>query len=303
MANNIVSVIIPCYNGTRFLPETIESVLAQTYQHFEIIVVNDGSIDTTEEIAIRYPGVRYIRQENQGVAIARNTGLSESQGAYLVFLDQDDRLLPNALEVGVNCLKTHPECAFVYGRSTKIKADGSPLPGQPQQKTQIANYHAQLSGSSLVPPAAAIFRRTVLESIGGFDSSFVPADDYDLYLRISRAFQIYCHNHIIVEWRIHDNNQSLNSARTLEATLRVLDAQRDFIKGNTYYLKAYWIGRKRWQSTLGFYLPFEAIRQLKDGQLVEAERVMLFLLRHAPRGIITFPTILLSKLFQRYKFS
>ena len=114
MTNSTVSVIIPCYNGARFLSETIESDLAQTYPHFEVIVVNDGSIDTTEEVVSRYFGVRYIRQENQGVAIARNTGLSESHGAYVVFLDQEDRLLPNALEVGINCLKTHTDCTFVY---------------------------------------------------------------------------------------------------------------------------------------------------------------------------------------------
>src|ERR687885_795015 len=113
---SVVSVVIPCYNQAHFLGEAIESVLAQSYPHFEIVVVDDGSTDNTSEVAARYPGVRCIRQNNQGVAAARNTGIRESNGSYLVFLDADDRLLPEALEVGLEQLKVHPECAFVSGQ-------------------------------------------------------------------------------------------------------------------------------------------------------------------------------------------
>ncbi len=119
----LVSVVIPCYNQSNFLGEAIESVLAQTYRHFEIIVIDDGSPDNTAEVAVRYPDVRYIRQENQGLSGARNTGFRESQGKYLVFLDADDRLLPGALQAGINCLHIHPECAFVSGHHRYIKAD------------------------------------------------------------------------------------------------------------------------------------------------------------------------------------
>src|SRR5918998_3304628 len=122
---SVVSVIIPCYNQGRFLSEAIESVLAQTYPHVETIVVDDGSTDDTSNIAARYSGVRCIRQGNQGLAAARNTGLGESKGGYLVFLDADDRLLPNALETGLECLKAHPECALAYGHCTLITVDGS----------------------------------------------------------------------------------------------------------------------------------------------------------------------------------
>ena len=101
----LVSVVIPCYNQAHFLGEAIESVLAQTYPHREIVVVDDGSPDNTREVASRYPGVRYVRQENQGLAAARNTGLRHSSGSYLVFLDADDRLLPEALEVGLRQLQ------------------------------------------------------------------------------------------------------------------------------------------------------------------------------------------------------
>src|SRR5918997_500688 len=107
----LVSVVIPCYNQAHFLGEAIESVLSQTYPHFEVVVVDDGSTDNTQEVAARYPGVRYIRQENQGLAGARNAGIRRSNGSFLVFLDADDRLLPRALEAGLKALKEHPECA------------------------------------------------------------------------------------------------------------------------------------------------------------------------------------------------
>src|SRR5215208_7052146 len=122
----LVSVVIPCYNQAHFLGEAIESVLAQSYKDFEIVVVDDGSPDDTSEVASRYEEVRLIRQKNSGLAGARNRGLAEAEGAYVVFLDSDDRLMPEALEVGVRELASHPECAFVCGTLTYISVEGVP---------------------------------------------------------------------------------------------------------------------------------------------------------------------------------
>ncbi|PYL19270.1 MAG: hypothetical protein DMF41_10205, partial [Verrucomicrobia bacterium] len=106
----LVSVVIPCYDQAHFLSEAIESVLAQTYPHFELVVVDDGSNDNTAAVVNRYPGIRYFRQENQGLAAARNAGLRQTMGEYLVFLDSDDRLLPSALEAGLRCFRENPAC-------------------------------------------------------------------------------------------------------------------------------------------------------------------------------------------------
>src|SRR6185436_125554 len=116
MSGVLVSVIIPCYNQGRFLGEAIESVLNQTYRNCEIIVVDDGSMDDTARVAARYPSVNLVRQSNRGFSAARNAGFEQSLGDLLVFLDADDRLLPNAIEDGVECLEHNPQCAFVYGR-------------------------------------------------------------------------------------------------------------------------------------------------------------------------------------------
>src|SRR5438046_8618551 len=116
--SGLVSVIIPCHNQAHFLDEAIESVLTQTYPNHEIIVVDDGSTDNTATVAKCHSPLRYIYQENAGPSAARNTGVKESRGEYLVFLDADDRLLPEALEIGVGCLRQHPECAFEIGRAS-----------------------------------------------------------------------------------------------------------------------------------------------------------------------------------------
>jgi glycosyltransferase involved in cell wall biosynthesis len=324
MKEKSVSVIIPCYNGARFLPEAIESIMAQTYSPSEIIVVDDGSTDSSGEIAASYQGVRYVRQENQGVAAARNVGLRESRGDYLVFHDQDDRLLPDALEVGVNCLNNHPQCAFAFGLFRLIGADGMPLPkpshpGQGKRphhrrvgKTIERNietntyrkyfsYLDLLSARHIVPTSTAIFRRGVLESMGGFDTSLIPMDDYDLYVRIARIFPIYCHNQVIVEYRKHTNNLSRNLATAVEPGLRVINAQRKFIKGNESYEVAYKLGREKWLGFWGFCLSYEVVRNLRAGQLVAATRCVFLLIRHCPKQFVLFPLELLKRLVQWYR--
>src|SRR5262245_33558236 len=112
----VVTVVIPCYNQARYLGEAIESVRRQTHQDVEIIVVDDGSTDNTVEVAQSYEGVRAVSQRNQGQGAARNKGLEHATSAYIVFLDSDDRLLPRALEIALQCFDAHPECAFVTGR-------------------------------------------------------------------------------------------------------------------------------------------------------------------------------------------
>lgn len=299
-----VSVIIPCYNGARFLAEAIESVLAQTYSHFEIIVVDDGSTDGTSEVAARYSGVRYIHQENQGVSAARNHGAQESQSHYLVFLDHDDRLLPDALEIGVECFDAHPECGFVFGLCRLISGDGSLLPSEKIQKANYqdhASYEMQLSGRSLVPPSTAIFRREVFELVGGFDILVDLGEDYEMYLRISRAYPIYCHNRVIVEYRLHQGNRSRSAAKGLKALLRILDEQWEHIKENRKYISAYKKGKRQWRKLFGRLLPFEVFRNLKARKLNAAAHGILLFLQHYPQGLVTFPIYLLSKLTRRFK--
>jgi glycosyltransferase involved in cell wall biosynthesis len=284
----LVSVIITSYNQARFLGDAIESILTQTYSQFEVIVVDDGSTDNALEVVARYPRPRYIRQDNQGLSAARNTGLRESNGAYVVFLDADDRLLPIALETGVNCLRAHPKCGFVSGHYSVIKSDGSPKPLRQVPCVERDHYHALLCKNYIGMHATVMYRRDIFESIGKFNTSLRACEDYDLYLRIAARVPIYCHDKLIAEYRQHDANMSRNHQLMLESALSVLQSQRKYVKGHKEYEKAYRTGIKFWHSLFGDPLVTEVGHRFAHGEWRQALGGMLALLRCHPRGFGTF---------------
>lgn len=222
----LVSVVIPCFNQAHFLSEAIESVLGQAYPRIEVVVVDDGSADNTGVVAGRYPDVRPLRQPNRGVAAARNLGLAESLGTFVVFLDADDRLLQHAVQVGIEALETRPRVAFAAGMSRDIGEDGQVIRGR-QQPLVTQDHYAQLledcyiwSGSSVV------YKRSAIEEVGGFNESLDAGDDYELYLDIARAHPIFCHATVVTEYRRHGSNTTRNAALVLSSELEVLRGQR-----------------------------------------------------------------------------
>jgi glycosyltransferase involved in cell wall biosynthesis len=241
----LVSIIIPCYNQAHFLGEAIESGLAQSYPHFEIIVVDDGSSDNTAEIAAGY-GVCCLQQRNQGLAAARNTGLRHSIGQYLVFLDADDRLLPNALKSNLEGLRTSPESAFIFGRHRLITADGTPGPTKPHLYTGRDHYGALLQGNHIGMHATVMYRRTLFDAVGGYNTSLRACEDYDLYLRIARRYPITCHDEVVAEYRHHGANISANIPLMLTTALDVLRRQRAHVKGDKHYERMYKRGVRGW---------------------------------------------------------
>ncbi len=286
----LVSVIIPCYNQGRFLGEAIESVLAQTHPHFEIIVVDDGSTDDTSEVAARYPHVRCIRQNNQGrPALTRNRGLPESKGDYVVFLDADDRLLPDALEVGLGHLDAHPECAFVSGLCRKIRSDGSLLPNSQSGYVEKSFYSALLTYNYISIPATVLYRRAIFDSVDGFNTSWSVkgSEDYELYLRIAKDSPICSHNKVIADYRQHDASLSHNADLMMKSTLTVLRSHRDHAKGNKEYQQSYRAGMKSWKEYYGELLIGEVracVRTRRDWK--QALRSMFVLLRFHPSKLV-----------------
>ena len=281
-----VSVIIPCYNGGRFLRDAIESALRQTRPPEQVIVVDDGSTDDSASIAASVAGVQLYRQLNRGVSSARNRGLEVATGELVVFLDSDDRLLPHALEIGVRELEAHPECGFVYGFSRTIFANRPPLEAK-RRFVDDAGYKRTLEGDSLVPPGSAMFRRATVAAVGGFRAGMALAEDYDLYLRIGRESAIHCHNQTVVEYRMHDGNAiSASASRSLRAILRVLEEQRPFVRGKPELERALELGRVHWGHVFGSGVAFEAVEQLRRGQLQAAAGTLALALRWHARGIV-----------------
>ena len=224
-----VSVIIPCYNQAHFLAEAIDSVLRQDHAPAEIVVVDDGSTDRTPAVAGAFPSVRCLRQENRGLAAARNAGFARSTGEFVVFLDADDRLLPGALAIGAAHLTEDGALGFTAGFSRYMTAAGEPLPtGQPQRAGGDP-YAMLLRRNSIRNPAMVMFRRSALERAGGFDGRINACADYDMYLRVSRARPVRFHETVVAEYRRHAENMSLDAAVMLRQLLAVLGRQRPWL--------------------------------------------------------------------------
>jgi hypothetical protein len=227
----LVSVVIPCWNQGHYLPEAIESVLAQSYPELELIVVDDGSSDNSFEVAARFPGVRCLRQANRGVAAARNAGLADSQGAYTVFLDADDRLLPGALEVGMRALLATPEAAFAAGMPRDVGRDGEILRDAVQPLVTRDHYLELLKDCYIWSGSSLVYRRAALEAAGGFSKRLQAADDYELYLKLARSYPVLCHDVVVTEYRRHGSNTTRNPALVLTSQLQVLNRQRRHLRG------------------------------------------------------------------------
>jgi hypothetical protein len=218
----LVCVVVVCYNQAGFLSDAIESALGQTYMNVEIIVVDDGSTDDTATIAERFPSVRYIRQENRGLSAARNTGLQTSRGRYIVFLDADDRLLPNGISAGIECFRDFPDCGFVFGGYRKLYSDGTPS-GTERNPVVTSDYYWQLlHGNFIGMHATVMYSREVLEGVGGFNIELRAAEDFEVYLRIARKWEVMKHGSLVAEYRKHDANMSADRLFMLKSVVRVL---------------------------------------------------------------------------------
>ena len=260
--------IIPSYNHAHFLGQAIESVLAQSYSNFELIVVDDGSADSTADVIKLYSRVQYVFQQNAGLASARNTGLRQSRGKFLVFLDADDRLLPHALEAGINCMREHPECAFVSGLCRVIDSNGTILPAPRQRRVEHEHYLQLLRGGSYIwCPATVLYQRRIFDFVRGFNPALSPVADYEIYLRIARDFPVCSHNELIVEYRQHRSNMSRDVLAMEHAAIAVHDAQWDFVKANSRYREAYDAGACFWRKDYPFQQMVSRIREIVREQL------------------------------------
>ncbi len=282
---DLTSVIIPCFNQAKFLGEALESVFAQTHPHYEVIVVDDGSTDGTARVAARFDPVRTLRQRNRGLADARNAGFQASAGRFVVFLDADDRLLPNALEDGVASLDANPLCAFSYGHVKLIATDGSPLPTPLQVGVAADHYLELLRHNYIWTTGAVVYRRTAFESVGGFNALISGSSDFDLNARMARLFPVCCSESVVVEYRRHDEGMSRDYALMLQTAITARRLQLKLVKGRTMYEEALKAGIRHSQEHYGEKLISRVHSQWRKHQC-EALRGLLVLLRYYPQGLI-----------------
>ena len=254
----LVSVVIPCYNSARYLAQTIQSVLAQTYARVEIIVVDDGSTDETHKIAQSYQ-LQYVYQTNGGISAARNAGVVHSRGKYVLFLDHDDRLLPMAIEVGVKCLEDRPECAMAVGEHRYIQADGTAIGYSRKHITGRDHYEELLVHNFIETPCSVLHRRSALELSGLFDERVQGAEDYELYLRTARRSPVITHDTPVAEYRLHDANISGDAERMFMVSLDVLKMELPYVQGDREKLRRHRRGVRFVQRQFGRRLTRELI--------------------------------------------
>jgi glycosyltransferase involved in cell wall biosynthesis len=224
----LVSVIIPCFNHGKFLADAIHSVLKQNYSPIEIILVNDGSTDNTEEVASIFPDVKYVYQENQGLSAARNAGIKNCTGEFLVFLDADDLLLEDAIGTNLRLLLDDQRLAFVSGGYNLETTDFEIIPKHRKINSSKA-YSILLKRNAIEMHATVMYRRWVFEEFL-FDTSLKACEDYDLYLKVARKYPVAHHSKILAVYRMHGNNMSGNPKLMLDAVLEVLGRQRKILK-------------------------------------------------------------------------
>lgn len=212
MVNPKISIIIPVYNGEKYIAQAIESVLAQTYKNFEIIIINDGSTDNSLEKIKPYlslPNIKYIEQHNKGVAAARNTGIVNYAGELIALLDQDDLWLSEKLKVQVDYLAKNTDVGLVHSNFAYIDKKGKQIYPTDAWITDAKGMcFKRLFIGNAIAPLTVIMKRECMDRVGLFDEEISYCDDYELWLRIARHFRIGHIDQILALYRLHGSNAS-----------------------------------------------------------------------------------------------
>jgi len=220
-----VSVLIPNYNHTRYIDSAIQSVLNQSYQPFEVIVVDDGSTDNSREVVAQFGNqVRYIWQENQGLAGARNTGICAAKGELIALLDADDVWYPKFLETMISLAAKRPDAAVYYCGAQGMDSDSSDLPqvfGGPVMSPETIYEHL-LRGNFLIP-STIVMRRSVVTAAGLFDQNLRSCEDWDLWLRLLPEHLFIGTCECLVRYRLHKGSLSANPNGMQQAAQTVIE--------------------------------------------------------------------------------
>lgn len=270
----LVSVIIPAYNRAHLLGRAIDSVLAQTYPHLEIIIVDDASIDHTKELVDSYQArdnrIRYlVHERNKGPSAARNTGLAAATGNFIAFLDSDDEWLPERIERHIEVFDRHPDCHIVYSPMKWVYSDGTTrVVGTDAPEGRV--FEQLLLGNVVGNPSACVIRRECFEKVGGFDEDLRYSEDYDLWLRLAKHYSFKKIPEPLVLYYRHGDQLSTKGLKSkIDATYALLAKHKEDLDRQPPTVVAHW------QYTLGRLL-------LATGQGTEARTHLATAFRLAP---------------------
>ena len=210
--NPLVSAVINCYNGEKYLKEAIVSVYAQTYQNWEIIFWDNASTDQTATIAKSYDKkLRYFSSKETSVlGKARVLAVNEAKGDFLAFLDSDDLWLPDKLIGQVEIMSVKINVGVVYGRAELINGEGKNIGYSSPQYKQLptGNVFSELVKYNFIPFVSALVPKNIYYECGGFPSGYKNSTDYELFLSISYKYEVHCIDEVICSYRLHGVNLS-----------------------------------------------------------------------------------------------
>ena len=228
--NKLVSVIVPVYNRAHLVSETIESILAQTYEPVEIILINDGSTDESLSILKKYESqfpenIRVIDQKNQGQIAARNNGIKIARGEYVAFLDSDDLWLEEKLERQIPLFEEG--VALVYSGTNIIDENGRTIRIEPADQSISGYIYPQLLVKNRMTGGTVVVTAEVLKQVGVFSSEFKAAENWDLWLRICKLYSARVVSEPLIKYRVHSQNMSGDGQLMLDAKLQIIKKHCD----------------------------------------------------------------------------
>jgi len=219
----LVSVVIPAFNSEKYISECIDSVLNQTYQNLEIIIIDDGSTDNTVNIVSGYNNdkIRLLHQKNSGSGAARNHGIQQASGKWIAFIDADDIWLPEKLE------KQLKNCSDKSWSHTDLFFHGGIYPKH-TRTTELTSKHSgfilrNLLVENSIGTSSVIIKKEVLEEFGGFNTDLRALQDWDLWLRVAEKYPICYIDEALVYYRVHSKSTSRNVRKTLPYHLYLIN--------------------------------------------------------------------------------
>lgn len=234
-----VSVVIPAYNAMTYLPNTLHSVLQQTFSDFEVLIIDDGSTDHIQAWVaqnITDPRVRLIAQANQGLSAARNTGIANAQGEYVAFLDADDLWKPTKLEVQVHYLDNNSAVGLVYNWIAVIDAQGKPT-GKVWRGDIEGDVLEEVLQRNIIDCPSVLVRRKCFEEVGVFDRTLRSVEDWDMWIRIATRYHFSVTREALVYYRQHTSNMSKNWRVMEQAFHQVIEKSFESISPKLLPLK------------------------------------------------------------------
>jgi len=216
MTETAVSVILPIYNGSKYLSKCIKSILDQSYQHYEFIVIDDGSTDDSAAIVANYPAISYWKTTNQGVAAARNLGIEKASGDWICFIDQDDIWTNDSLKLRLDLSQKMPHGKVIIGKQKWFLDGLNEVPSWVKPEQMQNDLDGYLLG-------CALLKKDLFEQYGLFDTSFRFSSDFDWFFRLKDdAVKFNQIDEVVLEKRIHALNESRHAEKSLKELSRAI---------------------------------------------------------------------------------